>query len=68
MGYELQQEGIQSENINVGAGINDALYLEGNETDWESSDDSQEFVIIEKDDSEIDEKLRRLRNKRRTKL
>lgn len=44
-GEKLQQKGIQSQNVNVEAGINDASDLEGNEIDWESSDGSQEFVI-----------------------
>ncbi|KAG5589577.1 hypothetical protein H5410_040091 [Solanum commersonii] len=64
----LQQEATQSENINVEVGVDDASDLEGVETDWDISDDSQEFAIPDDDDSEIDEELRTLRNERRTKL
>ncbi|KAH0671960.1 hypothetical protein KY284_023047 [Solanum tuberosum] len=61
-------EGAQSENINVEVGVDDASDLEGVETDWDISDDSQEFAIPNDNDSEIDEELRTLRNERRTKL
>uniref|UniRef100_M1BHL2 Gag-pol polyprotein n=1 Tax=Solanum tuberosum TaxID=4113 RepID=M1BHL2_SOLTU len=61
-------ERAQSENINVEVGVDDASDLEGVETDWNISDDSQEFAIPDDDDSEIDEELRTLRNERRTKL
>ncbi|KAH0694146.1 hypothetical protein KY285_021243 [Solanum tuberosum] len=61
-------EGAQSENINVEVGVDDASDLEGVKTDWDISDDSQEFAIPDDDDSEIDEKLRTLRNERGTKL
>ncbi|KAG5626260.1 hypothetical protein H5410_011478 [Solanum commersonii] len=63
----LQQEATQSEN-NVKVGVDDASYLEGVETYWDISDDSQEFAIPDDNDSEIDEELRTLRNERRTKL
>ncbi|KAG5628935.1 hypothetical protein H5410_000652 [Solanum commersonii] len=58
----------QSENINVEVGVDDPSDLEGVETNWDISDNSQEFVIPNDDDSEIDEELRTLRNERRTKL
>ncbi|KAH0675270.1 hypothetical protein KY285_023071 [Solanum tuberosum] len=61
-------EGAQSENINVEVGIDDASDLESVETDWDTSNDSQEFAIPDDDDSEIDEELKTLRNERRTKL
>jgi len=64
----LQQGATQSENINVEVGVDDTSDLEGVETDWDISDDSQEFAIPDDDDSEIDEELRTLRNERRTKL
>ncbi|KAG5579557.1 hypothetical protein H5410_050184 [Solanum commersonii] len=63
----LQQGAAQSENIDIEVGVDDASNLEGVETDWDISDDSQEFAIPD-DDSEIDEELRTLRNERRTKL
>ncbi|KAH0700984.1 hypothetical protein KY284_015199 [Solanum tuberosum] len=69
---EIIKDGVptatQSENINVEVGVDDASDLEGVETDWDISDDSQEFAIPDDDDSEIDEELRTLRNERRTKL
>ncbi|KAK6790480.1 hypothetical protein RDI58_014280 [Solanum bulbocastanum] len=64
----LQQGATQYENINVEVGVDDASNIEGVETDWDISDDSQEFVIPDDDDLEIDEELRTLRNERRTKL
>ncbi|KAG5603423.1 hypothetical protein H5410_034793 [Solanum commersonii] len=64
----LQQEATQSENINVEVGVDDASDLEGVETDWDISDDSQEFAIPMMMTREIDEELRTLRNERRTKL
>ncbi|KAH0638709.1 hypothetical protein KY285_035295 [Solanum tuberosum] len=69
---EVIKDGVptraQSENINVEVGVDNASDLEGVETDWDNSDDSQEFAIPDDDDSEIDEELRTLRNERRTKL
>ncbi|KAG5606486.1 hypothetical protein H5410_027978 [Solanum commersonii] len=62
----LQQGATQSENINVEVGVDDASDLEGVETDWDISDDSQEFAIPDDDDSEIDEELRTLRNETKT--
>ncbi|KAG5574775.1 hypothetical protein H5410_054909 [Solanum commersonii] len=64
----LQQGAAQSENINVEVGVDDASDLEGVETDWDISDDSQKFAIPDNDDSEINEELRTLTNERRTKL
>ncbi|KAH0722258.1 hypothetical protein KY285_004864 [Solanum tuberosum] len=64
---ELQQGAAQSKNIDIEVGVDDASDLEGVETNWDISDDSQEFAIPD-DDSEIDEELRTLRNERRTKL
>lgn len=67
MDGELQQGAAQSKNIDIEVGVDDASDLEGVETNWDISDDSQEFAIPD-DDSEIDEELRTLRNERRTKL
>ncbi|KAH0637977.1 hypothetical protein KY290_036698 [Solanum tuberosum] len=64
----LQQGAAQSDNINVEVVVDDASHLEGVETNWDISDDSQEFSIPDDDDSEINEELRTLRNERRTKL
>ncbi|KAG5585685.1 hypothetical protein H5410_046119, partial [Solanum commersonii] len=64
----LQQGATQSENINVEVVVDDASYLKGVETNWDISDDSQEFSIPDDNDSEINEELRTLRNERRTKL
>ncbi|KAH0633236.1 hypothetical protein KY284_036022 [Solanum tuberosum] len=64
----LQQGATQSDNINVEVVVDDASHLEGVETNWDISDDSQEFSIPDDDDSEINEELRTLRNERRTKL
>ncbi|WMV45876.1 hypothetical protein MTR67_039261 [Solanum verrucosum] len=64
----LQQGATQYENINVEVVVDDASDLEGVETNWDISDDSQEFSIPDDDDSEINEELRTLRNERRTKL
>ncbi|PHT34174.1 hypothetical protein CQW23_25974 [Capsicum baccatum] len=61
----LDEEPTQTDNIDVEFGVDELLDLEGAETDLDSSVDSQEFNIPEDDDSEVDEELRTLRNKRR---
>ncbi|KAK6787901.1 hypothetical protein RDI58_016426 [Solanum bulbocastanum] len=61
---------IKSENVNVEIEPGDISDLE---EEWvgsnqESSDDSQEDVIPNEDDSEVDEELRSLRNERKNKM
>ena len=64
----FQQGDTKYENINAEVGVDDTSDLEGVETNWDCSDDSQEYFIPDKDDLEIDEELRNLRNERNTKL
>ncbi|KAG5629528.1 hypothetical protein H5410_001245 [Solanum commersonii] len=75
VGESVNEGGVEnSHDINVGEveslhdiSVDDVSDLEGVETDLDISDNSQKFVIPE-DDSEINEKLRTLRNERKTKL
>ncbi|KAK4732234.1 hypothetical protein R3W88_025222 [Solanum pinnatisectum] len=60
----------ESENVNVEVEPGDISDLEeeGAGSNQESSADSQEDVILDEDDSKVDEELRSLRNERRNKV
>lgn len=64
----FQQGDTKYENINAEVGVDDTSDLEGVETNWDCSDDSQEYFIPDEDDSKIDEELRNFKNERRIKL
>ena len=65
----LNHEG-ESENVNVKVESRDISNLEEEwtESNQESSDNSQEDVIPDVDDSEVEEELKSLRNERRNKV
>ena len=61
---------VESENVNVKVESRDISNLEEEwtESNQESSDNSQEDIIPDVDDSEVDKELISLRNERRNKV